>query len=197
MYLFLIAIALLGYVMWRGQGRPVLTRGDWRTGAGLLAIGSFVAAALLAVRGAWPEAAAMLAIGCALLLGARSRRDDKPKPRPRAKAGARAPLPSHAAGASACRPAGCARPAAGRSRRDDKPKPRPRAKAGARAPADRMTVAEARAILGVGEGATVEDIRLAYARLIRKAHPDHGGTDGLAAQLNAARDRLLGRRAKA
>ena len=153
MYLFLIAIVLLGYVMWRGQGRPVLTRGDWRTGAGLLAIGSFVAAALLAVRGALPEAAAMLAIGCALLLGARSQRDQQPKPHPRARAEPRSP-------------------------------------------AERMTAGEARSILGVGEGATVDDIRSAYARLIRKAHPDHGGTDGLAAQLNAARDRLLGRAAR-
>jgi hypothetical protein len=28
---------------------------------------------------------------------------------------------------------------------------------------------------------------------MRQAHPDHGGSHGLAAQLNAARDRLLGR----
>ena len=31
----------------------------------------------------------------------------------------------------------------------------------------------------------------AYNRLMRMAHPDKGGTSGLAAQLNAARDRLL------
>ena len=59
---------------------------------------------------------------------------------------------------------------------------------------ERMDLADARAILGVEEGATVEEIRLAYARLMRQAHPDHGGTDGLAAQLNAARDRLLGKK---
>jgi len=62
----------------------------------------------------------------------------------------------------------------------------------ARAP-DRqpMSLAEARSILGVGEGATAAEIKAAYARLMRMAHPDKGGTAGLAAQLNAARDRLL------
>jgi hypothetical protein len=54
-----------------------------------------------------------------------------------------------------------------------------------------MSEAEARSILGVGEGAGPEEVKAAYARLIRRAHPDVGGTDGLAAQLNAARDRLL------
>ncbi len=150
MYLILLALVLLGYVMWRGRQQRVLKRGDWRTGAGLLAIGSFLAAAFLAVRAAWPEAAAMLVIACALLLGARSERD----------------------------------------------KPPPRAGAGQPAQRERLTVSEARSILGVAEGASVEDIRAAYARLMRKAHPDHGGTDGLAAQLNAARDRLLGRGAR-
>jgi curved DNA-binding protein CbpA len=53
-----------------------------------------------------------------------------------------------------------------------------------------MSPDEARAILGVGPAATAADIREAYTRLMRRAHPDHGGTSGLAAQLNAARDRL-------
>lgn len=51
--------------------------------------------------------------------------------------------------------------------------------------------ADARSILGVGPDATREEIKAAYSRLMRLAHPDKGGTDGLAAQLNAARDRLL------
>jgi hypothetical protein len=55
-----------------------------------------------------------------------------------------------------------------------------------------MSAAEARAILGVGPDATPAEIRAAYRRLIRMAHPDKGGTSGLAAQLNAARDVLLG-----
>lgn len=54
-----------------------------------------------------------------------------------------------------------------------------------------MSLNEARAILGVGPDATQAEIREAHARLIRRLHPDAGGTDGLAAQLNAARDRLL------
>ena len=50
---------------------------------------------------------------------------------------------------------------------------------------------EARSILGVGPDATEAEIRQAHGRLMRMAHPDKGGTSGLAAQLNAARDRLL------
>ncbi len=56
-----------------------------------------------------------------------------------------------------------------------------------------MSAAEARSILGVGEGAGAAEITAAYRRLMLAAHPDHGGSTGLAAQLNAARDRLLGR----
>ena len=52
-------------------------------------------------------------------------------------------------------------------------------------------VSEARAILGVSDNASRAEIKAAYARLMRMAHPDKGGTSGLAAQLNAARDRLL------
>jgi hypothetical protein len=53
------------------------------------------------------------------------------------------------------------------------------------------SLTEARAILGVGPQASKAEIQAAYSRLIRMAHPDKGGTAGLAAQLNAARDRLL------
>jgi hypothetical protein len=58
-------------------------------------------------------------------------------------------------------------------------------------PVGGMSAAEARSILGVGADATPEEIKAAYARLMQRAHPDKGGTTGLAAQLNAARDRLL------
>jgi DnaJ domain len=54
-----------------------------------------------------------------------------------------------------------------------------------------MSLKEARSILGVDPDATEQEIQAAYGRLIRMAHPDKGGTTGLAAQLNAARDRLL------
>lgn len=57
--------------------------------------------------------------------------------------------------------------------------------------AGRTSDSEARSILGVGPSATEAEIKEAYGRLMRMAHPDKGGTSGLAAQLNAARDRLL------
>jgi DnaJ domain len=60
-------------------------------------------------------------------------------------------------------------------------------------PRNELSLAEARAILGVSPDATLEEIKAAYGRLIRMAHPDVGGTEGLAAQLNAARDRLIKR----
>jgi hypothetical protein len=60
-------------------------------------------------------------------------------------------------------------------------------------PRSRMSEAEARAVLGVGPEAGDADIQAAYVRLMRAVHPDRGGTSGLAAQLNAARDRLTAR----
>jgi DnaJ-domain-containing protein 1 len=58
-------------------------------------------------------------------------------------------------------------------------------------PAARMSAEEARRILGVSAQASREEIQAAYTRLMHAVHPDKGGTAGLAAQLNAARDRLL------
>lgn len=58
-------------------------------------------------------------------------------------------------------------------------------------PAAKMSADEARRILGVGAEAGRDEIQAAYTRLMRAVHPDKGGTAGLAAQLNAARDRLL------
>ncbi len=54
-----------------------------------------------------------------------------------------------------------------------------------------MTEAQARRILGVGEGATADEIQAAYRSQMRDAHPDRGGQAAEAARLNAARDRLL------
>lgn len=54
-----------------------------------------------------------------------------------------------------------------------------------------MSEGEARSILGVGPEASPAEILAAHRRLMSMAHPDKGGTSGLAAQLNAARDRLL------
>jgi DnaJ homolog subfamily C member 19 len=73
------------------------------------------------------------------------------------------------------------------------PRARPRAGPGAGARrGGAMSRAEARAILGVGEAASVEDINDAWKRLMVKVHPDHGGTDALAARVNEARRILLG-----
>ncbi|WP_457797009.1 J domain-containing protein [Methylocystis sp. S23] len=54
--------------------------------------------------------------------------------------------------------------------------------------------ARARAVLGVGAGASRREIERAYRSQMKRAHPDHGGSVERAAALNAARDLLLGRR---
>jgi DnaJ homolog subfamily C member 19 len=55
-----------------------------------------------------------------------------------------------------------------------------------------MTRDEAYQILGLTPGATEAEVRAAHHRLMRGAHPDHGGSDWLAARINQARDVLLG-----
>ena len=54
-----------------------------------------------------------------------------------------------------------------------------------------MGLKEARDLMGLDATATPAEVRQAHRRLMQRAHPDKGGTAGLAAQLNAARDRLL------
>lgn len=54
-----------------------------------------------------------------------------------------------------------------------------------------MTKAQAAEILGVSETASAKEIREAHRKLMGKLHPDKGGNDFLASQLNNARDRLL------
>ncbi|SOB79666.1 DnaJ domain-containing protein [Sphingomonas guangdongensis] len=53
--------------------------------------------------------------------------------------------------------------------------------------------ARAREVLGIGAGASAEEIRAAHRRLVTATHPDRGGSAELTRQLNAARDQLLKR----
>jgi len=67
--------------------------------------------------------------------------------------------------------------------------------AGQRGPpgAGAMTQQEAYEILGLQPGAGEEAVREAYRALMKRIHPDAGGTSGLAARVNQAKDVLLKR----
>jgi len=54
-----------------------------------------------------------------------------------------------------------------------------------------MTKDEALAILGLDTSASEEEIVMAHRRLIQKLHPDTGGNEYLATQLNIAKEVLL------
>jgi DnaJ-like protein len=66
--------------------------------------------------------------------------------------------------------------------------------AGAQTPRGRpppMTRDEALQILGLDSSANHEDVQREYRRLMKKLHPDLGGSSYLAAKINQARDALL------
>ncbi|AWN48133.1 molecular chaperone DnaJ [Methylobacterium terrae] len=56
-----------------------------------------------------------------------------------------------------------------------------------------MTEEEAYQILGLQRGAALEEVRRAHRTLMKRLHPDQGGSDYLAARVNAAKDFLLNR----
>ncbi len=61
-------------------------------------------------------------------------------------------------------------------------------------PSSNMNQQQALNVLGLKPGASDEEIITAHRQLMQKFHPDRGGNDFLASQINDAKDVLLGKR---
>jgi hypothetical protein len=144
----LLLLLLVGPSAFRTLGR--FARGNWRPGAGMMALAAFIAAAGFGIRESWAVSLVLSMVG--IMLSMSVRRIGRPKP----SASGEAPPPRRRRGG--------------------------------------MSPEEARDILGVGPDASADEVQAAYLRLIRRNHPDQGGSTGLAAQLNAARDVLVGKK---
>lgn len=86
---------------------------------------------------------------------------------------------------------GAAGPEAPGSRRSDRAGGNGRANGPEGRKPARMSRQEALQVLGLDGNATDDDVRREYRRLMKKLHPDLGGSGYLAAKINEAKDVLL------